>query len=70
MELVPIKDKSNLVRDIHSKALLSTDTNALQQYENRKRLFQQNQALAEEVATMKQDLEQIKQLLLRLTGNN
>ena len=58
------------VRDIHSKALLSTDYNALQQY-RRERVYFQNQqndinilrGQVEELSTIREEMLEIKVLL-------
>ena len=58
MTLVRIKDHPNLVRDIHSKALLNTDRNALEEYKARVEYARQQQAEKKETQMRLQKLEQ------------
>jgi multidrug resistance efflux pump len=58
MTLVRIKDHPNLVRDIHSKALLNTDRNALEEYQARVEYARQQQAEKKETQMRLQKLEQ------------
>jgi tetrahydrodipicolinate N-succinyltransferase len=66
--LVQIKDNKNLVRDIHSKAVLSTDKNALNEYLMKKELSRKQNAEKEEMKMrmeqMEKDMQIIKSLLL------
>jgi hypothetical protein len=58
MTLVRIKDHPNLVRDIHSKALLNTDKNGLEEYQARVEYARQQQAEKKETQMRLQKLEQ------------
>jgi hypothetical protein len=58
MTLVRIKDHPALVRDIHSKALLNTDRNALEEYQARVEYARQQQAEKKETQMRLQKLEQ------------
>ena len=61
-------EDSRFVKDIQSKALLSTDINALHKYRRDKELFKRQQddynVLKEKVNKLHDDIEFIKQLLL------
>lgn len=61
MQTVPIKDHNHLVRDISSKAILNTNANALKLYEEQKRKF-------DEITELKNEVKEIKSLLLSLLG--
>jgi len=66
--LVKIKDNKGLVRDIHSKAVLSTDKTALNEYLMKKELSRKQNAEKEEMKMrmeqMEKDMQIIKSLLL------
>ena len=61
------------VRDIHSKALLNTDYNALQQHRKERAYFQKQQsdiniltAKVEELTTIREEMIEIKTLLTEI----
>lgn len=54
---------SSQVRDLNSKALLSTDINKLNAHKKRKELLQQNE---ERILTIETDVTEIKSLLQKL----
>ena len=68
--LVRIKDDKNLVRDIHSKALLSTDKNALNNYlmkkEIEKKEAQEKEEMKMRLEKMERDMDVIKSILLEI----
>ena len=68
--LVRIKDDKNLVRDIHSKALLSTDKNALNNYLMKKELekkeAQEKEEMKMRLEKMERDMDVIKSILLEI----
>ena len=61
------------VRDTLSKAVLNTDVNALEQYRvaRDKRLQEQNilQNCVDDISSLKDDVTEIKNLLLKLSEN-
>lgn len=65
-ELVKVKDRPDLVRDSYSKAILSTDSIALQEHRQKKKLFKDMQQTVNEVAQLKHDMGEIKNLLQQL----
>ena len=63
------------IRDIHSKALLNTDYNALQQHRKEKEYFQSQQNdinilknKVEELSTLREEILEIKVLLRQATS--
>jgi hypothetical protein len=70
MTLVQIKDKENLVRDIHSKAVLSTDKNGLQEYLMKREIAKKQNEEKEEtkmrLIQLEQDITDIKSLLMEI----
>ena len=61
------------VRDTLSKAVLNTDVNALEQYKitRDQRLQEQNilQNCVEDISSLKDDMQEIKNLLLKISEN-
>lgn len=70
MTLVQINDKENLVRDIHSKAVLSTDKNGLQEYLMKREIAKKQNEEKEEtkmrLIQLEQDMSEIKSLLIEI----
>ena len=58
-------DNKKLIRDLNSKADLSTNMNALENY---KRARKQKQEEAEEFKTMKDDIAELKEMIKTLIG--
>ena len=65
------------IRDIHSKALLNTDYNALQQHRRERVYFQKQQSdinilrgQVEELTTIRVEMLEIKTLLKEIIRNN
>lgn len=58
-------DNKKLQRDLNSKAVLSTNMNALENY---KRARKQKQEEAEEFKTMKDDIAELKEMIKILIG--
>ena len=72
MPLVKIDDTS-FVRDIHSKAILNTDRNGLNEYYMKRELAKKQQLEKTEDKArsnkLEQDMQDIKQLLLQIAAN-
>jgi hypothetical protein len=72
MPLVQVND-STFVRDTHSKAILNTDINGLNEYrmkrEISKRQQQEKQQDKQRLDKLEQDMQDIKQLLLQIAAN-
>jgi hypothetical protein len=75
-EKVQIEGKSNLVRDINSKALLNTDVRSLNEYQLKKKMMismEQNESeinsikeRLSKIDSLESDLKDIKALLQRI----
>jgi hypothetical protein len=63
MEYVKIKDSPSLIRDLHSKAILETNMNAVQRYEQQRKLFDERNNQKEEIINLKEEVSEIKQML-------
>ena len=72
MPLVQVND-STFVRDTHSKAILNTDINGLNEYrmkrEISKRQQEEKQQYKQRLDKLEQDMQDIKQLLLQIAAN-
>jgi hypothetical protein len=72
MALVQVND-STFVRDTHSKAILNTDINGLNEYrmkrEIAKRQQEEKQQDKQRLDKLEQDMQDIKQLLLQIAAN-
>jgi len=58
-------ENSKLERDVHSKAVLSTNRNALESYK-----MERNRKLAEmnDINNMKKDIQELKEMIQQLMG--
>jgi hypothetical protein len=63
--LLKVQDRSDLARDIKSQALLNIDNEGLTAYRTRREKTRTMDNMIEEVSNMKQDINEIKQLLSR-----
>ena len=72
MPLIQVND-SIFVRDTHSKAILNTDINGLNEYrmkrEISKRQQEEKQQDKQRLDKLEQDMQDIKQLLLQIAAN-
>jgi hypothetical protein len=72
MSLIRVKDNPNLVRDGYSKAIINTDNKAYQDYVvNRERMKSQQDLVlnnAEQIQSLKKDVQEIKDILQQLAG--
>jgi hypothetical protein len=72
MPLVQVND-STFVRDTHSKAILNTDINGLNEYrmkrEIAKRQQEEKQQDKQRLDKLEEDMQEIKQLLLQIAAN-
>jgi hypothetical protein len=73
MSLIPIPGTS-MVRDTNSMALINRDSNGLQEYQNKRNFLaaqrQEINNMKLDIADVKNDLKEIKQLMLQLIGKN
>jgi len=67
MALVQIKDNNKLVRDTHSKAILNTDRNGLEEYYVKREIAKKQnflqQQTQERLSKIEEDMFEIKKLL-------
>lgn len=69
-EYIKVKDHPNLVRDSKSNAILNVDNAALNKYkEERERLLKIN-SMVDEHEQMKNDISDIKSMLIKLMEKN
>lgn len=67
---IKIKDRDDLVRESHSKALLQVDKDALILHRQRKRMVQEMLNNTERLNSLENDMKEIKELLSILVQNN
>jgi hypothetical protein len=72
MPLVQVND-STFVRDTHSKAILNTDINGLNEYRMKREISKRQQEEKKQdkqrLDKLEQDMQDIKQLLLQIAAN-
>lgn len=68
MDTVPIDHNPKLFRDMHSKAILNTDTTELNNYTLQRNKMQTINQLQDDVLHLKQDMMTIKELLTILVN--
>jgi len=72
MSIVAIKDNDKLVRDTHSKAVLNTDRNGLNEYMMKRELAKKEKKekseTKERLAKLESDMQDIKQLLIEIAA--
>jgi hypothetical protein len=71
-ETIPVKDKSDLSRDVHSNAIINTNRNAYEMAVKRSRDAQRQRdeirEASREINTLKTEMQEIKSLLLKLAN--
>jgi hypothetical protein len=69
---IPVKDKSDLSRDLHSNAIINTNRNAYEMAVKRSRDAQRQRdeirEASREINTLKTEMQEIKSLLLKLVN--
>jgi len=72
MSVVHIKDQKNLVRDVHSKAVLNTDKSALNEYYMKKEIAKKQSKEQLETKTklaeLEKEMKEIKQILIEIAN--
>jgi hypothetical protein len=66
MDYMKVKDKPELIRDTKSKAILNTDAQALNKYREERDFKLKLQKIVQENDQMKSDINEIKNLLLKV----
>jgi hypothetical protein len=73
MSLIPIPG-TTMVRDTNSMALINRDLNGLQEYQNKRNFLasqrQEINRMKTDIADVKEDIKEIKLLMLQLIGKN
>jgi len=73
MSLIPIPG-TTMVRDTNSMALINRDINGLQEYQNKRNFLasqrQEINRMKTDIADVKNDIKEIKLLMLQLIGKN
>ena len=71
-ETIPVKDKSDLARDVHSNAIINTNRSAYEMAVKRSRDAQRQRdeirEASREINTLKTEMQEIKSLLLKLVN--
>ncbi len=70
MKYVKVKEAEELVRDINSSAILNTDNNSLKSYKMKRKRETQIDTMLIEHEELKKDINEIKNLLRSLVGQN
>lgn len=68
MTYVKVKDSEDLVRDTGSSAILNTDNKSLMAYKARRQKEAMIDRIIQENAELKQEVSEIKALLIKLVG--
>ena len=70
MSILKVKDHKNLVRDTRSKAILNTDLLKMREAKRRKRQDITLETLTQEVNVIKNEFQEIKNLLKQIAKKN
>jgi hypothetical protein len=70
MKYVKVKEAEELVRDTDSLAILNTDNNSLKSYKMKRKRETQIDTMLIEHEELKKDINEIKNLLRSLVGQN
>ncbi len=74
MKMFKVRDKPNMLRDAHSKAIIIQDEQARTNYRNHRSVatnaFRSTEEIRQDVEVLKQDMEEIKHLLYKLVQKN
>ena len=66
MNFARVKNSQNLIRDLDSKAILNTDLHALNKYKEERDFKMKLNRMVEEHEQVKNELSEIKSLLLKV----
>lgn len=69
MALLQVEDRPELVKDTTTKAVLNTDTTALEAYRRRREAQRDVRNMCEEIDDIKNDIADIKSLLKEIINN-
>lgn len=62
----PIANHPELVRDLNSGAISSLNKSAVNKYQKQKKLVEENKAQVEEINNLKNEVAEIKDLMIKL----
>ena len=66
MKYARVEESPDLIRDMDSKAVLNTNSTALQAYKKKREKQQEIQSAVEDINNMKQDINDLKTLMQRI----
>ncbi len=66
MKYLKVEGREDLVREVHSKAILSTDSKKLQEHREKKEFFKSLLAQRDDINTLKAEMQDIKALLQQI----
>jgi hypothetical protein len=66
LSYVKVKDNENLVRDSYSKAILNTDSSALERHKRKVEAAKKEKLQQDRINNLEQELAHIKELLQKL----
>lgn len=70
MEIVNIIGHGNLIRDLDSKAILNTDSNAIERYKRQTQIFEDAKKKMDDITELRRDIDEIKLLLKRILDDS
>ena len=65
-EYAKVTDSPNLIRDLHSNAILQTDMTALEAYKKKREKQKEISDAVSDINNMKQDINELKTLMQRI----
>ena len=69
-EYAKVKEHKELIRDMHSKAVLNTDSQALLEHRKKKAMMQEVVNNSMKINQIENDIAEIKQMLISLAQKN
>jgi len=66
MKYAKVKENSELIRDMNSKAVLNTNQTALQAYKKKREKQNEIQSAVNDINSLKQDVNELKTLMQRI----
>ena len=66
MKYAKVKENSELIRDMDSKAVLNTNLTALQAYKKKREKQQEIQSAVDDINNLRQEVNELKTLMQRL----
>jgi uncharacterized FlaG/YvyC family protein len=63
MKYMKVKDETNLVRDVYSKAILNTDKDILKKHDMKMRQVEKDKRQNEEINSLKDEINELRKLI-------